>query len=67
MPSRDEILSIYHAGPDALVAWVEQLLTVQADQMAQLRANQAKLEQQVQVLTARLQKDSHPHLRFGQG
>ena len=59
MPSRDEILSMYQAGPDALVAWVEQLLAVQAAQMAQLLANQAKLEQQVQVLTARLQKDSH--------
>ena len=59
MPSRDEILSIYQAGPDALVAWVEQLLAVQAGQMAHLLANQAKLEQQVQVLTARLQKDSH--------
>ena len=64
MPSRDEILSIYEAGPDALVAWVEQLL-----------ADRATLEQQVQVLTARLteletrlapRKDSHPHLRFGQ-
>ena len=55
MPSRDDILSIYQAGPEALVAWVEQLL-----------ATQAMLEQQVQVLTARLaelethlKKDSH--------
>jgi hypothetical protein len=62
MPSRDEILSIYQAGPEALVAWVEQLL-----------AERAALGQEVQVLTARLtelesrlNKDSHPHLRFGQ-
>jgi transposase len=55
MPSRDEILSIYQAGPEALVAWVEQL-----------SAERSALEQQVQVLTARLtelenrlNKDSH--------
>ena len=65
MPSRDEILSIYQAGPDALVVWVEhwlaaqagqteQLLAAHAKQTAQLVANQALLEQQVQMLTARL-------------
>jgi transposase len=66
MPSRDEILSIYQAGPDALVVWVEQLLAAHAGQLAQLLANQAQLEQQVQGLTARLtelearlKKDSH--------
>jgi transposase len=66
MPSRDEILSVYQAGPDALVAWVEQLLAAHAGQLEQLLANQAMLEQQVQVLTARLtelearlNKDSH--------
>jgi transposase len=55
MPSRDEILAIYEAGPDAVVAWVEQLL-----------ATQTMLEQQVSGLTARvtelearLNKDSH--------
>ena len=55
MLSRDEILAIYQAGPDAMVALVEQLL-----------ANQATLEQQVTGLTtrvaeleARLNKDSH--------
>lgn len=55
MLSRDEILARYEANPDALVAWVEQLL-----------ATQALLEQQVQSLTtqvrdleARLNKDSH--------
>jgi hypothetical protein len=77
MASRAEILSIYQAGPDVLVAWVEhllaahagqieQLLASQARQTTQLLANQAMLEQQVQVLTARLaeletrlSKDSH--------
>jgi transposase len=55
MLSRDEILAIYAAGPDAVVAWVEQLL-----------ATQTRLEQQVSGLTARvtelearLNKDSH--------
>jgi transposase len=66
MPSRDEILSVYQAGPDALVAWVEQLLAAQAGQVEQLLVKQALLEQQVQGLTtrlteleARLNKDSH--------
>ena len=55
MLSRDEILTIYQAGPDAMVALVKQLL-----------ANQATLEQQVSGLTARvaelearLNQDSH--------
>ena len=55
MLSRDEILAIYQAGPDAMVALVEQLLT-----------NQATLEQQVTGLTTRvtelegrLNQDSH--------
>jgi transposase len=55
MLSRDEILAIYQAGPDAMVALVEQLL-----------ATQARLEQQVAGLTtrvaeleARLNQDSH--------
>lgn len=55
MLSRDEIRAIYDAGPEGMVALVEQLL-----------ATQAALEQQVKVLTARvaelearLNKDSH--------
>jgi len=55
MISRDEILALYAAGPDTVVAVIEQLL-----------ANQARLEQQVAVLTARVaelearqNKDSH--------
>src|SRR3990170_4158293 len=55
MLSRDEILAIYRAGPEAMVALVEKLW-----------ATQVTLEQQVQVLAARvaelearLNKDSH--------
>lgn len=55
MLSRDEIRAIYDAGPEAMVALVEQLLVTQA-----------ALEEQVKVLTARVQaleaqlnKDSH--------
>ena len=55
MLNREEILTIYAAGPEAMVALVEQLL-----------ATQAELSQQVQVLTARvvdlearLNRDSH--------
>lgn len=55
MLSRDEILAIYRAGPEAMVALVEKLW-----------ATQVTLEQQVQVLTARvaelearLNQDSH--------
>lgn len=55
MLSRDEILALYQAGPEAMVALVEQLL-----------ATQALLEQQATALTARvteletrLQQDSH--------
>ena len=65
MDLRDEILSIYQAGPDTLVAWVEQLLAAHAGQIeqllaaqtrqsAQLLANQGTLAQQVQMLTTRL-------------
>jgi transposase len=52
MPSRDEILAVYEAGPDALVAWVEQLVGVHQLEVAHLTA---RLEQ----LEARLNKDSH--------
>ena len=55
MLTRDEILKVYAAGPDAVVVLVEQL-----------QATQAELRQQVQLLTARvaelemrLNKDSH--------
>ncbi len=52
MPSRDEILTIYKAGPDAMVAWVEQLVSTHQQQVANLTT---RLEQ----LEARLNKDSH--------
>src|SRR5579859_3541514 len=66
MPSRDEILSVYRAGPDAMVAWVEQLLATHAGQLAQLLEAQTESGQQVQALAARvaelearLKRDSH--------
>jgi transposase len=66
MPSRDEILSVYQAGPDAMVAWVEQLLATHAGQLAQLLEAQTESGQQVQALAARvaelearLKRDSH--------
>jgi transposase len=52
MPSRDEILAVYAAGPDALVVWVEQLVGAHQREVANLTA---RLEQ----LEARLNKDSH--------
>lgn len=66
MGLRDELLSVYSAGPEAVVAWVEQRAATQAAQIASLLETQAALSQQVQVLTtrlveleARLKKDSH--------
>ena len=70
MLSRDEVLAVYQAGPDAVVALVEQLLTSHADQVVQLvSAHEQQVmayQQQVAVLTARveqlearLNKDSH--------
>lgn len=52
MPSRDEILAVYQAGPEALVAWVEQLVGAHQLQVANLTARIAQLE-------ARLNEDSH--------
>ena len=70
MLSRDEILAVYQAGPDAVVALVEQLLATHAGQMEQLiNASQlqvANLTARIEQLEARLNQDSHPHLRFGQ-
>ena len=48
MLSREEILGIYEAGPEAVVALVESL-----------QAQQAELMVRVQALEARLNKDSH--------
>jgi transposase len=52
MPSRDEILDLYQAGPEALVAWVEQLVSAHQQQVANLTAC-------IEQLKARLIKDSH--------
>lgn len=55
MLSRDEILAVYEAGPDALVAWVEQLLATQAT----LEQQVSSLTAQLKELEARVKKDSH--------
>jgi transposase len=55
MLSRDEILAIYHAGPDAMVALVEKLLVTQAT----LEKQVARLTTRVAEQEARLNKDSH--------
>lgn len=34
--SREEFLSVYQAGPDAMVAWVEELLATHAEQLARV-------------------------------
>jgi transposase len=52
MPSRDEILSVYAAGPEAMVAWVQQLFDRHEQQLANVTARVAQLE-------SSLNKDSH--------
>ena len=70
MPSRDEILAVYQAGPDALVAWVEQVMDAHQRQVAELvaqieqlvgahRLQLANLTVRIEQLEARLNKDSH--------
>jgi len=70
MPSRDEILAVYEAGPDALVAWVEQVTDAHQRQVAELVAQieqlvgahqlqLANLTARIEQLEARLNKDSH--------
>ena len=59
MPSRDAILAVYRAGPDALVAWVEQLLADQAQQIGALTTQVADLTTRLVALEARLNQDSH--------
>lgn len=53
--NRDEILTLYAAGPEAVVQLVEQLLTTQAE----LRQQVETLTRRVQELETRLNKDSH--------
>jgi transposase len=55
MLSRDEILAIYAAGPDAVVQVIEALQTAQAETRQQV----AILTARVAELEARLNKDSH--------
>ena len=70
MLSRDEILAIYQAGPEALMAWVEQvevgyqrqvgeLTTRLTTQIEQLTGTVADLTRRIVELEARLGKDSH--------
>ena len=53
--SREEILAIYAAGPEAVVELVERLLAQQAELVQQVQSLTAR----VQELEARLNKDSH--------
>ena len=55
MLSREQILAIYEAGPEAVVALVEQLLAKQAELVQQVQTLSAR----VQELEGRLNKDSH--------
>jgi transposase len=70
MPSRDEILAIYETGPEALVAWVEQVMDAHQRQVAELvtqieqlvgahQLQLANLTARIEQLEARLNKDSH--------
>jgi hypothetical protein len=58
------------SGPDAVVALVEQLLATHAGQMEQwvntCDRQVADLSARIEQSEARLNQDSHPHLRFGQ-
>ncbi len=60
---RDDILAAYAAGPEAVVALVEQLLTTHAQQMADLverhQAQVAELTARLARLEVRLNSDSH--------
>jgi hypothetical protein len=55
MLSRDEILTIFAAGPEAVVSLVEQLVATQAELRQQVRTLTAR----VQELETRMNKDSH--------
>ncbi len=66
MLSREQILAVYEAGPEAVVVLVEKLLANQAELRQQVNGLQAELTQQVTALTERVQaleaqlrKDSH--------
>ena len=55
MLSREEILAVYQAGPEAVVALVERLLSEQSELAQQVQTLAAR----VQELETRLNKDSH--------
>ncbi len=55
MLSREEILAVYEAGPEAVVALVERLLTEQSELAQQVQTLAAR----VQELETRVNKDSH--------
>jgi transposase len=60
--TREDILEVYRAGPDAVVALVEGLLEIierQAARIAELEGIVATLTQRVKELEDRLAKDSH--------
>jgi transposase len=63
MPSRDEILAVYEAGPEAMVAWIQQLLgTYQRQTVELLAAHERQLADvtaRVAQLESSLNKDSH--------
>ena len=62
MLSRDEIRALYEAGPEAMVALVEQLLVTQAaleEQVKVLTTEVQTLTAAIQALKAQLNKDSH--------
>src|SRR3972149_578266 len=62
MLSRDEIRALYEAGPEAMVALVEQLLVTQAaleEQVKVLTREVQTLTAAIQALKAQLNKDSH--------
>src|SRR5689334_16527842 len=52
MPSRNEILAVYQAGPEAMVAWVQQLFDTSDRQLADVVVRVSQLE-------ASLNKNSH--------
>src|SRR3990172_4205824 len=70
MLTRDEILAVYATGPDAMVAWVEQLVDMHQRQVVALTKQMAErveahqlalanLKARVEQLEVRLNKDSH--------
>lgn len=55
MLTREEILSIYEAGPEAVISVIQRLETIIEEQSILI----SKLEERVKVLEARLNQNSH--------